>query len=113
VAAHAPCSRFVVCRTRSQLDCDDLTEARAEAARALKSANGKEDAGRLREAAVFAKAVAAWCATVPDKLRGLARMSRAEWATMLSGFWVAVKKEAHHFWARAAQLLARHAAAAC
>jgi hypothetical protein len=40
-------------------------------------------------------------------------MSRAEWATMLSGFWVAVKKEAHHFWARAAQLLARHAAAAC
>jgi len=81
------------------VDIDDLTEARAEAARALKSAKG-EDVGRVREATQMTKSVAAWVATVPAKLGGLARMSRAEWATMLGGFWVAIKKEAHHFWVR-------------
>lgn len=81
------------------MDIDDLTEARAEAARALKSAKG-EDVGRVREATQMTKSVAAWVATVPAKLSGLARMSRAEWATMLGGFWVAIKKEAHHFWVR-------------
>ena len=82
---------------RPQVDIDDLTEARAEAARAVKSAQG-EEVGRVQEATQMTKTVAAWVASVPAKMGGLARMSRAEWQTMLSGFWVAIKKEAHHFW---------------
>jgi hypothetical protein len=87
---------------RLQVDIDDLTEARAEAARALKSAQG-EEVGRVQEATQMTKTVATWVASVPAKLGGLAKMSRAEWATMLGGFWVAIKKEAHHFWVRAAR----------
>ena len=82
---------------RPQVDIDDLTEARAEAARVVKSAQGVE-VGRVQEATQMTKTVAAWIASVPAKMGGLARMSRAEWQTMLSGFWVAIKKEAHHFW---------------
>ena len=82
---------------RVQVDIGDLTEARAEVARAVKSAQG-EDAGRVQEATQMTKTVATWIASVPAKLGGLARMSRAEWQTMLNGFWVAIKKEAHHFW---------------
>lgn len=89
---------------RSQVDIDDLTEARAEAARAVKSAQG-EEVGRVQEATQITKTAAAWVASVPAKLGGLAKMSRAEWATMLGGFWVAIKKEAHHFWVRAARKL--------
>ncbi len=85
-----------------QCDIDDLAEARAEAARALKTANG-DQGGRLSGAGRAASSVAAWTASVPGKLLGLARMSRAEWATMLGGFWVAIKKEAHHFWVRASR----------
>jgi hypothetical protein len=33
-------------------------------------------------------------------------MSRAEWSVMLGGFWVSIKKEAHHFWVRASLLRA-------
>ena len=51
------------------------------------------------------KTVAAWVSSLPSKLAGLAKMSRAEWATMLGGFWVAIKKEAHHFWVSAASRL--------
>jgi hypothetical protein len=82
-----------------QLDIDDLAEARAEATRACNANKAKENS-RLSEAVTYAKAAAAWSATVPGRLRGLAGMSRAEWAVMLSGFWVAIKKEAHHFWVR-------------
>ena len=60
----------------------------------------------MRAVADGAKTVATWAASVPGKLAGLARMSRAEWGVMLSGFWVAVKKEAHHFWVRRAPLCA-------
>ena len=87
----------VVSVVRPQVDIDDLAEARAEAARAVKSAQG-EEAGRVQEATQMTKTVAAWVASVPAKIGGLAKMSRAEWQTMLSGFWVAIKKEAHHFW---------------
>ncbi len=98
------------CRTRrithphthlQVVSIDDLAEVRAEAARTVQEAKAAEG-GSSNALVAGSKAATAWLLTVPAKLGGLARMSRAEWATMLSGAWVAVKKEAHHFWVRRA-----------
>ena len=78
------------------MSIEDLTEARAEAARARsKPAEGSSWAA---SGVATAKSLAAWTATVPSKLAGLASMSRGEWRAMLSRMWVAIKHEAHHYW---------------
>jgi len=79
---------------------DDLAEARAEAERSLKEAQA---AGPPWTRAVLsgARALLDWLLSVPAKLSGLARMSRAEWAALFSRTWAAVKAEAHHYWVRA------------
>ena len=97
VAPRAACSLAPLAQA---LNVGDLAEVRAEATRSVKEARAAED-GWARAAVTASKGATAWLLTVPAKLHGLRRMSRAEWATMLSGIWAAIKKEAHHFWARA------------
>jgi LETM1 and EF-hand domain-containing protein 1, mitochondrial len=76
---------------------EDLTEARAEAARSRKSeASGVSS--WVSSTVSVVQAIVAWMLTVPTKLRGLASMSREEWRAMLSRIWAAIKHEAHHFW---------------
>ena len=78
------------------MSIEDLTEARAEAARTRsKPAEGSSWAAST---VATAKSLAGWMRSVPGKLAGLASMSRAEWRTMLSGMWAAIKHEAHHYW---------------
>ena len=97
MAPRAACSLAPLAQA---LNVGDLAEVRAEATRSVKEARAAED-GWARAAVTASKGATAWLLTVPAKLHGLRRMSRAEWATMLSGIWAAIKKEAHHFWARA------------
>lgn len=88
-------------RSPDQVDIEDLAEARAEAARCV-AKPPQAGSARVRAAAASVGAagvaVAAWTATVPAKLLGLARMSRGEWSALFGRGWAAVKKEAHHFW---------------
>jgi hypothetical protein len=80
---------------------------RAEAARSLKEAQAAEG-GWTRGALSALRSVVAWLLGVPSKLAGLARMSRAEWSTLLSRMWASIKAEAHHYWARSPRCRRSH-----
>lgn len=60
----------------------------------------ESEPGWLSSVGPAARSVAGALATVPEKVQELANMSRAEWMTMFRGWWVVIKREAHHLWVR-------------
>ena len=83
--------------SHAQVDMDDLAAAR-KAAELHAQAAAANEPGWLASMGPAAKTVAQFFLSVPTRVKNLGAMSRAEWRTMLHGWWVIIKKEAHHYW---------------
>ena len=79
---------------------EDLGEVskRVRAAReAVRRGTGVGRASLLLVAALLNR-LGGILASIPSAVVAVARMSRKDWATTLSGWWKTIKKEAHHYW---------------